>query len=432
MTGPRRLFAASHAALAATVASLLTAGCSGETIPLDSGASVRDSASVRIVTSPGEDRLLATKEVLRLGMIDGDPNHLFDRIRSLGIDSDGSIWVSDMHPSIRRYSAEGEFLASAGGAGEGPGESPRGYGDLWLGDSVVVVIPNGPELQLFDLAGNFVAARPLMTGSSGPAYPVGFAQGVGIFREEIFPDDAGDRLRTRWALMVGTLDRDDATPVLTVPGVPRRRSGRSFGSGSYLDGFPSLGVSESGIFYTDATDYEVRLFDVDGRLATIVRRLAEPTPVNGSFMDGVEEEVVLGWAETMGTMSGNPISDASLNALVSAVAPVVFPEHLPFLQQVLPAPDGSFWVRRADKHPNPQALAVARAMGFVETAWPERWRADPVFDLFDTVGGYRGTVALPQAFTALVVTGDRVYGSMTDEFGVGYVVAFEIESPPST
>ena len=44
---------------------------------------VRDSAGIRLARNAGPDKPLRISEALRVGVIDGDPNYLFDQVRGL-------------------------------------------------------------------------------------------------------------------------------------------------------------------------------------------------------------------------------------------------------------------------------------------------------------------------------------------------------------
>lgn len=413
----------------ATVPALLTlaclVGCEGG---LDTGAdgfSVRDSASVRIVTNTGPDRLLRASEVLRIGTVDGDPEYLFDGIRSVRLASDGAIWVSDSDPSIRRYDGTGVYLNSAGAQGEGPGESARGYGDVWPGDSTVLTFPySPPAMQLFTWAGEFLSSRPARDGNRPALFPVGPSEDSWFFRRDSIPTGDGPRTRSVWTLWRGPIS-GDLDSVMSLPGNPRtQRAEGGWGNGSYLDGFSSLAVANNEIYYSDPTRYEVTVFGQDGQQRRIIRRVVDPITIPPGIMDRVEAELEASWLEN----TGAPINDFSRSRMLPALQPSSIPDHLPFLDLVLPTHEGAIWVRRADQHPDPAAKSVAVAMGYIRSAWLDRWKAESVFDVFAEDGSYRGTVRLPADFTPLDATSDRIYGTITDDLDVHYVVAFELDT----
>ena len=134
---------------------------------------VSDSAGVRLIDNRGQTRALETREALRFGVVDGDTNLLFDQIRAVTLESDGSIWVVDSHESIRRYSNEGAYLGSVGAEGNGPGESPVGYKDIWVSDSELLALAHTPALQLFSKDGTYLGQRMPFNPEGGNALPLG-------------------------------------------------------------------------------------------------------------------------------------------------------------------------------------------------------------------------------------------------------------------
>lgn len=409
-----------HEALLVTLLGL--AACSETGGPTASGGSVRDSASVRIVTNAAPDRPRDVDEVLRIGVVDGAEEYAFDGIRDVALAPDGSIWVSDSHPSLRRYSMDGVYLNSAGGAGEGPGESPRGYGDVWVSGSSVLTYSYTPDLQLFDRDGTLVATRRFDQGAAA-AVPLGAADGGWYFRRTVFPTGQASRARVPWTVLTGGISDLELDSLLILPGQPvSRRGSHGWGNGSYFDGFPSLTAASGKLYYSHATDYEIRVFDGSGTLTSIVRRSVPPVEFGPDMLADVQTEIEIGWRETLGAT----VDEASLRSMLQAIEPRDGPDRLPHLDLVLAAPDGTMWVRRADTHPRPAALAVATAMGYIRSAWLPRWKADSTFDVFGPGGEYLATTRFPAEFVPTDATSDRLYGMITDQLDVHYVVAFEL------
>ncbi len=92
-----------------------------------SSFTVRDSAGIRIVesTEPAEDRpwVISDSPLFQVGNVSGRPEYELYRVRGALRLSDGSIVIANGGTDeLRWYSLTGEFLHSAGGTGEGPGE----------------------------------------------------------------------------------------------------------------------------------------------------------------------------------------------------------------------------------------------------------------------------------------------------------------------
>lgn len=130
--------------------------------PHASGVSVRDSAGVRIVQNERpawslEDRWrLAEAPIVEIGVVEGAPEYLFDRIMGAVLLSDGRIVVADMgFSTLRFYDLAGEHLASVGAAGEGPGEFRQIMGIHRMPDDGIAVLDRLERLHVFDSDGRY-------------------------------------------------------------------------------------------------------------------------------------------------------------------------------------------------------------------------------------------------------------------------------------
>lgn len=95
---------------------------------------------------------------LVLGVLDGEPWEMFGQVRGVEVGSDGSLYVLDFQArAIRVFDAEGAYLRTLGGPGEGPGEISQGNGIfkehgglLWVNDHgkmrILGLEPNGTEV----------------------------------------------------------------------------------------------------------------------------------------------------------------------------------------------------------------------------------------------------------------------------------------------
>ncbi len=104
---------------------LLTLAACGEP-PASSGVTAaRDSAGVTITEpSPPYPALsLSPTPVLRIGVVNGDPEYQLSRVAYAARLSDGGVVLIDgASAEVRWYGADGTFRARAGGRGEGPGD----------------------------------------------------------------------------------------------------------------------------------------------------------------------------------------------------------------------------------------------------------------------------------------------------------------------
>ncbi len=406
------------------VASLMLLAACGRDLPdeIDEGRVVSDSAGVQLVDNLGPTRALEVREALRFGVVDGDHNLIFDRIRTVAVDSDGSIWVSDSHESIRRYSPEGVYVGSVGGEGEGPGESPRGYGDIWLSDSTIYAVAySPPTLQLFSKDGTYRGQRRALTPEGVTVVPLGPVRDRWLFVRMHLPEADLPEARDTWVVLEGSATAADDDSVATVLGTPHVESPYGWSAGSYFDGYPSLAAVVDGFIYSDQMDYVISRFSTSGTLTAVVRRQVDRIPHPAGLAADIRAGLESKWSQ-----NGYRPDDTEQDRQLEAALPDSDPDWLPAIDLLLATPDGGFWVRRADQHPEPALRAVAAGTGLILRAWLDEWRADWVFDLFDPDGGYRGTVTLPLEFTPMAVTASSVVGSITDALDVEYVVRFEV------
>jgi hypothetical protein len=431
----------------ACAAALVFGGCEGAAPGHAAGGlEINDSAGVSIVRDARPEVPLSLKEVLRVGVVEGDPDLQFDRVRDVAPDGEGGFWVVDGDPSLRRYDAQGRLVARAGGAGRGPGEADM-YWRVFAADGSIVVLGNPPTLQRFTADGRFLDSRPALTDAGGLLRPMGRTEDGIVLGADRFParPGAGHGIETGGAPHArGTVELftapdtlEPTTPVGSFPGTLLTDRG---GSGPWLLGNPSFAVDRRGwIHVSDTLSYRIETWDSEGRLLRVVERPMEPRPipldyearVRAGFQQAFEEGV-----DPFLPPGLDPERRGEIERLSAAGIPPTLPPHFRFIERVLASPRGDLWVERADRHPHPALRAVAHGFGYVRFAWHPAWRAPQVFDLFDPEGAYRGTVELPFDMEPKQVEGTladggpplRLHAVHTDALGVERVVVLEVGS----
>ena len=256
----------------------------------DMGFSVQDSSGVATTINTGPDLSLPIREVLRFGVLMGDPRLQFHGIRDLAIDSLGGIWVCDSYEAIRHYSASGEYLGQVGGRGQGPGEAPYGYGAVWVGPGTVLAYASGASLQVFDADGGFLGSRYPFPDLETPRilHPLGPTENGWLFNRKDFPPPADPSPRTSWVVGRGPLTTAGFDSVLALDGEPMVGRGNEWSHGSFFDGTPSIAVDALGkIYYSDPFEYRIEAYASSGHLERVVRRRMDRVP----FDDGIRGEV---------------------------------------------------------------------------------------------------------------------------------------------
>jgi hypothetical protein len=90
------------------------------------------SWSIPLASQPTTTWSVSPEPDVEFGVVDGDPDYTFGKVRAARFLPDGRIVVADEdRPSIRVYGVDGEFRAEMGGEGEGPGEFESIFG-MWV------------------------------------------------------------------------------------------------------------------------------------------------------------------------------------------------------------------------------------------------------------------------------------------------------------
>jgi hypothetical protein len=386
--------------------------------------SVSDSAGVSIVLSSGADKVLAVHESLRLGVVDGDPRLQFHNIRGIAVDSGGTIWVADSE-GVRQYRRSGDYIGLVGRRGRGPGESPVGFGSVWVTPGRILASAYG-GVQLFDSAtGEFIGVRSIFAERGGILTPLTPTDEGWLLLRKDLPGEIEQRFETTWVVGRGPALAATFDSLLALRGEPMVATATQRFTGSFFDGVPTIAGDRRGnIYYSGGLAYEVRVYASTGQLRRIIRRHVRPVPYTDAIRAGLADAARSALERVSPAQATDP---AVVDSLVSQATPTADPEHLPHIDLLLVSSDGHLWVQRADKHPRPAARAMATRIGFARTSWLDEWRASVEFDLFLPDGSYRGSVTLPEDFIPLAVTANEVFGAGFDELGVNYVVAYAIE-----
>jgi hypothetical protein len=422
-------------------------GCSADT-SAERGAReplVRDSAGVRTVVNfeprwgPGEEWRISEEPVLRIGMVDGAEEYLFDRIRGVTRLSDGTIVVLNAGDSQLRYFApDGRHLRSVGRSGQGPGEmiSPR-WIDRLEGDTVQVThtygrvryAPDGTlvgddrlrwdrihtvsRLAAFEGSAGFLMEScelptPLFLGDKvllcGSTYT----------DVRFLPDRPGLHhrralvARSDWALesldTIGIFARSDLIRYSAGGRLQTAALGPPYGPRGRMQ----VSGSPPRLIYTDLRSYRIELhsFDGSGRVLAIEREGALRAPTEfelESFDRAFQASSLFG---RVLREQGNP---ASYRGEVTPVDSLSILIGAPFLDDLgavwalvyPPGEDGSFGIDPGD---------------------PER-----VHDIFDAEGFYLGQIILQRGIVMHEIGADYLLGVTRDDLGVEYVVKHRLE-----
>jgi hypothetical protein len=161
---------------------------------------VTDSAGIRVVLNPFPEAaevplwILGGEPRAEIGVVDGaDEYQLFDVSDAVVLYSGGLAVANRGTHEVRYYDAQGQFLRSVGGEGDGPGEF-RGiqFVGRFEGDSVLVFDERHRRASVFDEQGRFIRSFSLnMPTNTGRPSPVGVLSSGSIIIREDHPYIAG-------------------------------------------------------------------------------------------------------------------------------------------------------------------------------------------------------------------------------------------------
>lgn len=390
-TSPKQLFIGYL--LVATVVDALAAP------PQAIAQEVYDSAGIQIVEN--SDVGTWTRETawsvdaqpeLVIGQSDGEPAELFHNVESVVLLSDGRIAIADRGSAqIRIFAAQGEYLASVGRDGDGPGEFK--WLD-WVGECREEVLEafdarlgRVTEIALPTL--ELINTRLINSPSLGSApTTVACAQNglVGLSRRLGIPPPSPGVVR--WDFVLELFGRDGQDHVLAeIPGDDRFFNGSSvgplaFGRQAVLASGPSslaTGSQDSPqvVFWSDSgTPERIVRWHEDGRAVTTGDRRA----------------LVRGLVQRAS-------SEGHADRIRASFRTYPFPSHHPAFGRILIDDRDHLWVERSTG-PDEEG---------------SEWR------VFSPTGVFLGLVRLPQGFRLMSVRSGRVAGVVRDPMDVEYV-----------
>ncbi|HSG48031.1 MAG TPA: hypothetical protein VLA43_09485 [Longimicrobiales bacterium] len=383
---------------------LVLAGCNDPGSVSAPAAIVRDSAGVTIVENAGlaevGDLAWAVSESpeVSIGVLDGDPEYQLYQVQDALRLENGHILVANSGSGeIRVYDAEGTYLDSWGGQGEGPGEFAHTTAVVpWPGtDSVAVWDLRLSRLSLFDRQGSygrterFSEAGGLQRARSVWTLPSGRLVLMGLEFGDLSEADGMSRVPERFVL----IDRD-GSPVSEVGDFPGLETWMQ-ASGEALNiirlplarGNVAAQVGD-GMVIGSNESFQLSFFDAEGRRTRIARVATPPTEVTEAL---VQREVEF-------RASGMP--EEARAGYRASMSEIPAPETLPVFSEVLDDPLGYAWVR---------LFQLPSETG------PTEWA------VFDSVGVLLGRVLTPEGLQVHQIGADFVVGSWEDELDIEHV-----------
>jgi len=382
-----------HRRMAGTMALAVVLGACGQQEAAPNGLVKTDSAGVDIVRSeapawgPGDAWQVGGARVV-FGGGDVDLFGVAGAVRR----PDGHVVVADGGTSrLLFFDAEGALEVAVGGEGDGPGEFRIIHSmGLAAADTVWVYDFSHRRLSVYDAAG--ALGRTLALEPSLNAAALAGWSGGGFIATQLWGDGGDGALSpglTRDPVAFVGYDADGvlADTIGMFPGreVLLRPEGQRMTMGmAPFARDVSYEVASGRLIVGDQTAHEIRIYQLDGELRTVLRWAGASLVVTEADVDEWKDQEVESAAST---------DRPSVRAYL---ADVPVPDRRPAYGPILASEVGELWVG---------AYAYPSKI-------PSRW------DVFDSEGAWLGSVEMPEGFRPLQVGGDWILGLSRDEFDV--------------
>lgn len=376
--------------------------------------SVRDSAGVEVVSVDGLDnpdavwRIDPAPEVV-IGELEGPPTQQLFNVIDATVLPDGRIAVANSGTfELRFFGPQGNYLASVGGEGDGPGEfRSLSAVDVVEGDSIYVWDQRAMRVSVLNVHGNFVRSFQLTAPEerSFPRYWTSLLDGSCLVRvsdiAEGMPEDrsVGHGSTT---LMHYTSRGQPVDTIVSVPNEPMYRLIHSGGRGISFFPLPfapgGTWASEGMKVYEGTGEtYEIRTYDQTGHLVRILRAPVAPAHVTDALLESYA-------AERLAASSEDKEWQELLRA---AYADMPHPDVARIFDALAADATGRLWVRRT---PMPRDSL-------------RHW------DVFDPEGRYVAQAVIPSELRVREIGADYVLALRRNDLDVEQVVLFRFRKP---
>lgn len=394
---------------------LLLAGCAGERSSADGWRAERDTVGDTIVVRTASGSIWGAPRTLveraSVGKAEGDDVDLLGGFRAIAVAPDGSIFISDAGPVLRKYAADGHYLETFGRKGGGPGEYANPDGGLAVlpDGRVLIRDPGNGRITVYDSSGTYLAAWRIPAGFFTSRKLYTDTSGRALTWVVVDPDKPFDQRRTAleyigdagvgdtlisptWRVVEANISGSskNMTNVSTVPFTAEAKW--TFSPLGYYVG----GVNDR---------YHVTLYGSGSPL--VLERNVDPVPVQSAEASAEKEQLIRQFQENFPNWSWN--------------GPDV-PATKPLFKEIFAGEDGRLWVQLSQPgHP----------VEADDPSDPPVWKEPVVFDVFEPDGRYLGQVTTPDGFLNYpqpVFRGDTVWAGFEDADGVRYVKKFVLST----
>ncbi|MDE2721476.1 hypothetical protein [Candidatus Palauibacter polyketidifaciens] len=319
-----------------------------------------------VIELPGEDRWLEAdfEEVYRVGAADGEQWEEFGRIRGLGFDGAGNLYVFDsLAGRIVVVGPDGSLVREFGRLGEGPGEFQFALAMAVLADGQVVVADARHRAYLiFDEHGEYerhvrfggdasVARVPWMWPERGGESVVVGTRLAGA--SYIGAPERGPGPPTRPIVRLGLAGEEVARDTIMEAWMPPRgeeNERRAFEPELWVGTLPGARVA-----FSDSSAYEIKIAGRESGVSHILRRPFVPEPVTERMERADRDRRLseMGRSSITRTPGGVTVTGGgSGDRWVEMIESQEFFEEVPVVRGLRTTWNGRIWVRRRGDQPH--------------------------------------------------------------------------------
>ena len=353
--------------------------------------------SVAALQAPDE-REDTLRPSISIGAAFGDPAEEFSRVRQVAVLGDSMILVASWGThDLRLFSLSGRHLRTWGGEGSGPGEYGALDGLAVVDDSTTMAFDADQQRLDTWTTGGVLKRSARVRGPfrSNVRFFGRFADGSILLRATPVSERKKGLVERTAEYFRYRPDSGEAASMGRLPsgfGWVVRSGNGSTGYPAPLRPEASVAVGGESWWFATGSGREIRKYSADGRVLGEITLRAEPEPVTSAERQAFETEWLARFSE-----SAQP-------RLRRFLAEATYPQHLPMITALVPAPGGGLWVGRYARH-------------------DQRYRT---WHVLDAAGREIRKVALPRDFLLLHVTEDHAAGVLRDEFDVQHVQLFPL------
>jgi len=234
---------------------------------------IAEKNGIFIVKNPKQPVYLNAKfkfeQDLKIGQASRKPEYLFSQIRDFDVDSKGGVYVIDIKENeIRVFDSNGAYVRTIGRAGQGPAEFSEA-GNVHVNEAGEIMATDGgsQSIKVFSNDGKYLRKHLLRK-----FYPIKAAYGPGNFHYfmSFSQEPPGFRL---FRYDIRTEEADSVAVWKMPPPDPKRAS--------VFDPVMSFSVMPDDrlVYGCPISDYEVQIFDPQGRLERKIFRDYDPLPI---------------------------------------------------------------------------------------------------------------------------------------------------------